>query len=134
MKTAISAGIERLSLRQASPETIALTVVLGLLLGVCPVYGAPTLLCVAASMLFRPHVPLLHAINTLTSPLQIALLIPFRRLGVLLLPRIGIPAHTGGAGLAAAACGIVAQTVLGWAIVCGPIIILLSPILAGRKR
>jgi hypothetical protein len=98
----------RLSLAEIPPETIALSVVLGITLGVFPVYGFPTLLCVAAAFLFRPHVPLLHAINAVTGPLQFALILPFHRLGKLLLPA------------AAGVGGFTLRMIAGWLLVCLP--------------
>jgi hypothetical protein len=107
----------RLSLAGTPPETIALSVVLGVTLGVFPVYGVPTLLCAAAALLLRPHVPLLQAINLVTGPIQLALAWPFHRLGRLLLPAV----H----GVA----GFTLRMVTGWFLVCVPIGLFLYVIL-----
>jgi hypothetical protein len=101
----------RLALADAAPETIALSVALGLTLGVFPIYGAPTLLCIAAACVFRPHVALLHAINAATSPLQLALLLPFHTLGALVL----------GGPIASGAWGAAARVVAGWLLVSIPL-------------
>ena len=65
-----------------SPETIALCVAAGLVCGVFPMWGIPTLLCLAAALLPRMNVAALLAVNHLTSPLQYALFLPFSRAGV----------------------------------------------------
>jgi uncharacterized protein (DUF2062 family) len=62
-------------------EAIALCVVLGLVLGVCPVFGCPTVLCSLAAILLRVNLPAIQFINYLASPLQLTLLVPFIRLG-----------------------------------------------------
>jgi hypothetical protein len=98
-----------LSLAGAPPETIALSVVLGVTLGVFPVYGCPTLLCIAAALLLRPHVPLLHAINAVTGPLQLALALPFHQLGGHFVP--------GAAGIG----GFTLRMIAGWFLVSVPI-------------
>jgi uncharacterized protein (DUF2062 family) len=102
--------LRRLSLANTPPETIALSVVLGVTLGVFPIYGCPTLLCVAAALVLRPHVPLLQAINAITGPLQFALVLPFHRLGRHLLPAVK-------AGVA----GFTLRMIVGWFFVCLPI-------------
>jgi uncharacterized protein (DUF2062 family) len=62
-------------------ETIALSVALGLALGVFPVLGCPTLFCALAAVAFRLNLPAIQFVNYLVYPLQLALLIPFFRLG-----------------------------------------------------
>jgi uncharacterized protein (DUF2062 family) len=69
-------------LRQGiTPEKIAFTIALGLSLGVTPVLGSTSLLCTLAAIMFRLNLPAIQLINYLAYPLQIALLIPFLRLG-----------------------------------------------------
>lgn len=64
-----------------SPEDVALIVAVGLVLGVFPVYGCPTLLCVIAAFVFRLNLAVIQLVNQLSSPLQIALWIPLGRIG-----------------------------------------------------
>lgn len=69
-------------LRQGtSPEKIALTIALGIILGVTPVLGSTTLLCTLAAIVFRLHLPAIQFVNGVVYPLQLILLIPFYRLG-----------------------------------------------------
>ncbi len=69
-------------LRQgASPEGLAWSVSMGLALGICPLWGTSTALCAAAGAAFRLNQVALQLANYLAYPLQLALLIPFIRLG-----------------------------------------------------
>ncbi len=69
-------------LRQGvSPEKIALTIALGIILGVTPVLGSTTLLCTVAAIVFRLNLPAIQLVNGVVYPLQFILLIPFYRLG-----------------------------------------------------
>jgi uncharacterized protein (DUF2062 family) len=69
-------------LRQGvTPEKIALSVALGVTLGVVPVLGSTTALCTLAALLLRLNLPAIQLVNYFVYPLQIALLIPFFRLG-----------------------------------------------------
>jgi hypothetical protein len=71
----------RTSIAEMRPETIALIFALGLVLGVFPVFGLPTLLCAGAAILFRLNLPAIQIVNQICAPLQYALLIPLARLG-----------------------------------------------------
>ena len=69
-------------LRQGlTPRDIALALALGVVLGTFPVIGATSLLCVAASVVFRLNLLTLQSVNWAVSPLQLLLLLPFFRLG-----------------------------------------------------
>jgi uncharacterized protein (DUF2062 family) len=66
---------------QIRPETLALSIALGFVFGICPLIGIPTLLCIAAAVVLRLNPAILQLVNYLVYPLQIALLLPFFRLG-----------------------------------------------------
>ncbi len=69
-------------LRQGvTPEKIALSVALGVALGVFPVLGSTTALCAVAALVLRLNLPAIQMVNYFVYPLQIALLIPFFRMG-----------------------------------------------------
>jgi uncharacterized protein (DUF2062 family) len=69
-------------LRQGvTPEKIALSVALGLVLGVFPVLGSTTALCALAALMLRLNLPAIQIINYFVYPLQLALLLPFFRFG-----------------------------------------------------
>jgi hypothetical protein len=64
-----------------SPEALAWSLSVGLALGICPVWGTSTALCIGAAAVFRLNQAAMQAANYLAYPLQLALLIPFIRLG-----------------------------------------------------
>jgi len=64
-----------------SPEKIALTIALGISLGVVPVLGSTSALCGIVALRLRLNLPAILAVNWAVYPLQIALLIPFLRAG-----------------------------------------------------
>jgi uncharacterized protein (DUF2062 family) len=69
-------------LRQGvTPEKVALSVALGITLGVFPLLGSTTALCALAAFAFQLNLPAIQIVNYLAYPLQLALLIPFFRLG-----------------------------------------------------
>jgi uncharacterized protein (DUF2062 family) len=69
-------------LRQGvTPEKMALSLALGVALGVFPVLGSTTALCALAAFLWRLNLPAIQIVNYFVYPLQVALLIPFFRLG-----------------------------------------------------
>lgn len=74
-----------------SPDALALSVALGLTLGIFPMLGATTLLCTAAALLLRLNMPSIQLVNYFAYPLQLALFIPFIRLGELLFRQPPVP-------------------------------------------
>jgi hypothetical protein len=69
-------------LRQGlSPQGMAWSLSLGLGAGVSPLIGSSTLLCILLSQVFRLNQVVMQVANYLAYPLQLALLIPFIRLG-----------------------------------------------------
>ena len=64
-----------------TPEKMALSVALGVALGVFPVLGTTTALCALAALILRLNLPAIQIVNYFVYPLQIALLIPFFRMG-----------------------------------------------------
>jgi len=69
-------------LRQGiNAEKIALTIAIGAALGVFPLLGTTTALCLAAGVLMRLNQPVIHAVNYLMYPIQLLLIFFFVRLG-----------------------------------------------------
>ena len=64
-----------------TPEKIALSVALGAALGMIPVLGWSTTLCAIAAIVLRLNLPAIQIVNYFVYPAQIALLMPFFRLG-----------------------------------------------------
>src|SRR5277367_3903612 len=60
-----------------TPEKMALSLALGIALGVFPVLGTSTALCALAAFVWRLNLPAIQIVNYFVYPLQIALLIPF---------------------------------------------------------
>jgi uncharacterized protein (DUF2062 family) len=116
------------SLDGLSPETVALILAVGLVLGTFPVCGCPTLFCILAAVALRLNLPALQLVNHLTSPLQLALLVPFARLGARIVP--SPPAAPAVWKLGTAAL----QAITGWFVLCLPLGILLYALLACLLR
>ena len=74
-----------------TPQKIALTIALGLMLGIFPILGSTTALCALAGIVLKLNQPIIQLVNYLGYPLQLALLIPFYRAGEHLLGRTPIP-------------------------------------------
>jgi hypothetical protein len=69
-------------LRQGvTPEKMALSLALGVALGVFPMLGTTTALCALVAFIWRLNLPAIQIVNYFVYPLQIALLLPFFRLG-----------------------------------------------------
>ncbi|MDF9800056.1 uncharacterized protein (DUF2062 family) [Catalinimonas alkaloidigena] len=72
-------------LRQGmSAKKLSLTISLGVVLGVIPVFGFITAVCAAIAAWWRLNIPLALAVLYAVMPLQIILFVPFIRLGELL--------------------------------------------------
>lgn len=113
-----------------SPATIALILAVGLVLGVFPVYGCPTIFCAVAAVILRLNFPAIQLINTLASPLQIVLLVPLNRLGARVMTgyaAFALPASWSIAGAAR-------DAVIGWLCLCVPLGIAFYFILALALR
>ena len=74
-----------------TPEKIALTVALGIVLGTFPILGSTTLLCGIAAATFRLNQPIIQLVNYFVYPLQLVLVIPFYRAGETLFGKDHIP-------------------------------------------
>lgn len=64
-----------------TPQKIALTLSLGLNLGIFPILGATTTLCAVAGLWLRLNQPVIQLVNWLASPLQLMFIVVFVRLG-----------------------------------------------------
>ncbi|HEX9082956.1 MAG TPA: DUF2062 domain-containing protein, partial [Holophagaceae bacterium] len=71
----------RLLKQGLEPRPLAAAIAVGLALGMCPMLGTSTLMGVGACLLFDLNAPAVQAANYLAYPLQLALLLPFVRLG-----------------------------------------------------
>jgi len=64
-----------------TPRKIALTIALGLALGVFPILGATTVLCGVAGVSLKLNQPVIQFVNWAVTSLQLALIIAFVRIG-----------------------------------------------------
>ena len=74
-----------------TPEKLALTVALGLVLGIFPILGATTLLCGFAAIALRLNQPVIQLVNYFAYPVQLALIIPIYQAGEKLFGNAPIP-------------------------------------------
>jgi uncharacterized protein (DUF2062 family) len=72
-------------LRQGvTPEKMALSLALGVAIGVFPALGTTTALCALVAFLWRLNLPAIQIVNYFVYPVQLALIIPFFRAGEIL--------------------------------------------------
>jgi uncharacterized protein (DUF2062 family) len=64
-----------------TPEKVALSVTIGVVIGILPVLGSGTILCTAAALGLRLNLVAMQAANWIAYPLQLGMLIPFFRVG-----------------------------------------------------
>ena len=67
--------------RGASPQKLAWSLAVGALIGINPILGTTTILCLALAFVFRLNIVASQITNHLAYPLQLILVIPFIRLG-----------------------------------------------------
>jgi uncharacterized protein (DUF2062 family) len=121
-------------LRQGvSPQRLALTLALGFAIGCSPVIGITTALCVALALTLRLNLPAIQAANYVAMPLQLALIVPFVRLGRWLFAFGPRQAVTTGALLHASPSiqvsqmgGLAGQALLAWLLIAVPAVALLT--------
>lgn len=120
-------------LRQGiSPRRLALTLALGFAIGCIPVVGAPTAVCALLALGLRLNLPAIQAANYAAMPLQVALIVPFVRLGGWLMARTPhqLLAFRGFAPLPVRSLPEVfkwaLQGLLAWTVVAAPAVLLLT--------
>ena len=64
-----------------TPEKMALSLALGAAFGVFPALGSTTTLCAILALVLRLNLPAIQMVNYLMYPAQIALLLPYVRMG-----------------------------------------------------
>ena len=118
------------SMQGMSGDSIAIILAVGLVLGTFPLYGCPTVLCLVAALVLRLNAPALQLVNQLTSPLQLALLVPFARLGERIL---GSPAPASNS-IVSRFSELTLQAIAGWLCISVPLGILLYVVLSCALR
>lgn len=141
----IAGGVKRsavLGLSQGiSPTRLALTLALGFAVGCIPVIGIPTLLCAALALGLRLNLPAIQAANYAAMPLQLALIVPFVRLGGWLVSadpaRTLAPSpflHLHALHMASQMGSMAGQALLAWLLVSVPAVALMTAMLALMLR
>lgn len=64
-----------------SPEKLALTCALGVIVGILPIWGITTFLCFGIAAIFRINIVMLQLVHYFVYPLQLILIIPFIKAG-----------------------------------------------------
>jgi uncharacterized protein (DUF2062 family) len=75
----------------ATPRTLAWSIAVGLLVGINPVIGTTTVVCLAVTFPFRLNLVAAQIANHAMFPLELALVIPFIRLGALIFRTAAMP-------------------------------------------
>jgi len=131
-----------------APRRLAFALALGFVLGCIPVIGIPTALCAMVAVLFRLNLPAIQAANYLAMPLQVALIVPFVRLGGWISPfaaRSAVDFHMlthspielirhSSIHLLEQFGVIAGQALLGWLLIAVPVVLLLTAALTGLLR
>lgn len=120
----------RASLQELSPSQVALLLSVGLVLGVFPIMGCPTVLCLLAACGLRLNIAALQLLNNISSPLQFALLLPLARAGAWLCGAAAAPDGSLAGKLGAGAL----HAVVGWTCICIPLGLVLYCILVVVMR
>lgn len=124
-------------LRQGiSPRRLALTLALGFSIGCIPVVGVTTTLCFAVALALRLNMPAIQAANWAAWPMQLALIVPFVRLGGWLLvfrPHTALDArvllHSSPLEALTLMGGLAGQAMLAWLVIAIPAVALMTVIL-----
>ncbi|KAI9102485.1 hypothetical protein DFS34DRAFT_394814 [Phlyctochytrium arcticum] len=74
-----------------TPTKLTLTIVLAIACGLFPVLGVTSLLCLLCSWRLHLNIPLMQAINFALTPVDLALSLPFMRLGEVILRKDPLP-------------------------------------------
>jgi hypothetical protein len=120
-----------------TPQKLALTLCLGTATGIMPLLWGTTLLSAAFATVFKLNQGAMQALNYLCYPLQLALFIPFCRLGELLFhvgPEVSVSVLTGALhGHVGAALNLIGWASLraigAWLITVAPLALLVYPLL-----
>jgi uncharacterized protein (DUF2062 family) len=86
MRGRIREFVKKVAVQGISPHELALTIALGVTIGLTPIVWGGTILCAGLAFFFRLNQPGIQVANYLAFPLQIALFLPFYRLGARIFP------------------------------------------------
>ena len=121
-----------------APRQLAFTLALGFAIGCIPLLGVTTGICALLALVLRLNLPAIQAANWAAMPFQVALLIPFLRLGQWLFPGRSVRLDHGliVSQIAAAPwrsfvqmSGLFGHALLAWLITAGPALLLMTVLL-----
>jgi uncharacterized protein (DUF2062 family) len=78
--------IEKIFIQGVTPQKLAGTISLGIFIGTVPVLWGSTIICAFFAFMFRLNQPGIQAANYLVYPIQIAMIVPFYRIGAKIFP------------------------------------------------
>ncbi len=121
-------------LRQGvTPRRLALTLSLGFAIGCIPILGIPTGLCALLAVILRLNLPAIQAANYAVMPLQVALIVPFVRLGGKLFGmgagrsvNLGALIHSSPLHVISQMGGLAGQALLAWLVLAVPAVALMT--------
>lgn len=67
-----------------TPRKLAVTCATGIAIGIFPLFGTTTFLCLVISLVFRLNVALLQLVNYLVTAVQVVLIFPFIQMGIVI--------------------------------------------------
>jgi uncharacterized protein (DUF2062 family) len=124
-----------------TPRRLALTLALGFAIGCIPVVGIPTVLCAALALALRLNQPAIQAANYVAMPFQLALIVPFVRLGRWLVSadparalEPGVLLHLHSLHVAARVGILAGEALLAWLLFAVPAVLLLTATLTRMLR
>lgn len=125
-----------------SPHRLALTLALGFAVGCIPVVGIPTVVCAALAFSLRLNLPAIQAANYAAMPLQLALIVPFTRLGGRLFSSGVEPGviearallHFSSLPMLAHLGALAGHALVAWLLVAGPAVVLMTATLTLMLR
>ena len=118
-------------MKELPPDQVPLLLSLGLVLGVFPIFGLPTIFCLVAACGLRLNVAALQVVNQIASPIRLILLLPMAHAGARLCAGTLPLGNLTGTRLETAAV----HAIVGWACVCIPagVVLYVALILLARK-
>jgi uncharacterized protein (DUF2062 family) len=75
----------------ATPERLAWSIAAGVVIGINPLLGSTTILCLAVALIFRLNVAASQIGNHIVYPLELLFFIPFLRLGSIVFHTAALP-------------------------------------------
>ena len=116
-----------------SPQRLALTLSLGFAVGCSPALGITTAVCAVLAVALGLNLPAIQAANYAAMPLQLALIVPFVRLGRWMFafgPRQGVPTgtllHSSPMLALLQISGMAGQALLAWLLIAVPLVVLMT--------